>query len=410
MPNPLTLMTVVSQGRARPDASSGKEGESKSGSAFEHVMKEEVSQSETEADQDTIAVVLADEVAPSEDPPLEAEEKAQFTDSEPSAEPVSDAAESTLNPIPMVASESEVAAPKQGPETIVPTDQAHGVFAPASTPTAKDAPILPDEPAVQRPTARDLPHVAQKHPQPNPLEPNSGEKPPVRPENTVSVMEAITRHRNKSAAGDEHDALPRELPRSQLAQNAKPSTVIAAQQVGVIPLTGAKEVVVPDLDLEAHDLPSLRETTTTQTARDGAPGLPALAARADTARAIAGQMAAVISAKPGAGGVEIALNPEELGRVSITLNGRDDGMHLMIMAERPETLDLMRRHIALLSAEFEKLGYAGLSLDLGTSGDTPPEREQAEPEQGFSPTETASGIETANPIRTGPDRGLDMRL
>ncbi|CUH50429.1 flagellar hook-length control protein FliK [Ruegeria atlantica] len=61
-------------------------------------------------------------------------------------------------------------------------------------------------------------------------------------------------------------------------------------------------------------------------------------ARPETARAVAGQMAAVINTQPKSGSIEIALNPEELGRVSIMLNGRDDGLHLTISAERPETL------------------------------------------------------------------------
>ena len=81
-----------------------------------------------------------------------------------------------------------------------------------------------------------------------------------------------------------------------------------------------------------------------QSSRESAPSLsaPAQAARAEVARAIAGQMAAAVQARPGSGAVEIALNPEELGRVSIVLNGRDDGFYVTIAAERPETLDLMR--------------------------------------------------------------------
>lgn len=145
----------------------------------------------------------------------------------------------------------------------------------------------------------------------------------------------------------------------------------------------------------------------------GAPP-PPTATRADMARVIAGQMAAVIAQKPGGGGVEITLNPEELGRVSIVLNGREDGMQLFISVERPETLDLMRRHIAILETEFQALGYGGLSLNLGTSSDASQERDQEHdnPDRPSGGNETLSMLDSISDPAT-PTRlvqGLDLRL
>ncbi|EEE36566.1 flagellar hook-length control protein [Rhodobacteraceae bacterium KLH11] len=162
---------------------------------------------------------------------------------------------------------------------------------------------------------------------------------------------------------------------------------------------------------ESDDLTVIKDVTTSSGQRDAMPATPTIAARAEIARAIAGQLATVISARPGAGGVEIALNPEELGRVSITLNGREDGFHLTIATERPETLDLMRRHISILSAEFEKLGYAGLTLDLGLSDGTSQQDDPSGSGHGTETSQTSDALDQHDPtLPLGPERGLDMRL
>ncbi len=96
----------------------------------------------------------------------------------------------------------------------------------------------------------------------------------------------------------------------------------------------------------------------------------------DMARAIAGQLSAAISVRSGSDTIEVALNPQELGRVSIALSGRDDGIVLSISAERPETLDLMRRHVLELSSEFRELGYKNISLDFGMQSEQHHERHQ----------------------------------
>ena len=55
--------------------------------------------------------------------------------------------------------------------------------------------------------------------------------------------------------------------------------------------------------------------------------------------------------------VELSLNPEELGHVRLTISLGDSGMSVAIVAERPDTIDLMRRHIHALAQEFRNMGY-----------------------------------------------------
>lgn len=76
---------------------------------------------------------------------------------------------------------------------------------------------------------------------------------------------------------------------------------------------------------------------------------------------IARQMAEVLqraSDRP----VEVSLNPRELGRVRMNISAVEAGITVNVVAERPETLDLMRRNIDQLVREFEALGYNNINF------------------------------------------------
>ena len=62
--------------------------------------------------------------------------------------------------------------------------------------------------------------------------------------------------------------------------------------------------------------------------------------------------------------VEITLSPEELGRVRMVLGMHDRTPHLTIWADRPETLDQMRRHAEDLAEELRGSGMEGAQLDF----------------------------------------------
>ena len=97
---------------------------------------------------------------------------------------------------------------------------------------------------------------------------------------------------------------------------------------------------------------------------------------------------------------EIALSPEELGRIRLVMSGPDRGQ-ITIWAERPETLDLVRRNADLLTQQLADAGVSAGSLDFRRD-----DRSDSQPAQGrasddddipFSPTALS-------------DRRLDIRL
>jgi hypothetical protein len=106
------------------------------------------------------------------------------------------------------------------------------------------------------------------------------------------------------------------------------------------------------------------------------------------------------------GGVEIRLDPEELGRVRLQLVPGDQGMSVVIQAERPETLDLMRRNAADLERALAEAGYDATEFSFGQDGFS---------DQGTGHGESGSGYraddETTEMKKiTVTSDGLDIRI
>lgn len=77
------------------------------------------------------------------------------------------------------------------------------------------------------------------------------------------------------------------------------------------------------------------------------------------------------------GPVEITLAPAELGRVTLALSTGDGGLMVTVLAERSETLDLLRRNIGQLAEELRALGYGSPGFSF-QQGQRAPERPPAE--------------------------------
>ncbi len=94
---------------------------------------------------------------------------------------------------------------------------------------------------------------------------------------------------------------------------------------------------------------------------------PGTVHRPEVPRQIGAQLAAAFVAK-GDRNVDVALNPEELGRVKMRVSTSDSGITMVIQTERPETADLMRRHINELADEFRKMGFDNISFEFSGEG------------------------------------------
>ncbi|WP_370304228.1 flagellar hook-length control protein FliK [Pseudooceanicola sp.] len=107
--------------------------------------------------------------------------------------------------------------------------------------------------------------------------------------------------------------------------------------------------------------------------------------------------------------VEISLHPRELGRVHMALAVSEHGMTLTITADRPETLDLMRRHIDQLAQEFRQLGQNEVGFAF-RQGDA--DRQPGQDQNAVAGPLAGDAKEVAEPLHPGPvvHAGLDLRL
>lgn len=141
-----------------------------------------------------------------------------------------------------------------------------------------------------------------------------------------------------------------------------------------------------------------------------APAVGTPAQMQDRARQIAAQMSAAIT-KTTQGTTEITLNPEELGRVRMTLNPSEGVMTMSVFADRPETMDLLRRHIDQLAQEFRNMGFDSMSFTFSENGSgAGGEEQQGQGDIDFqSPIATSMNV-TDEPNSKAASSGVDIRL
>ena len=86
-----------------------------------------------------------------------------------------------------------------------------------------------------------------------------------------------------------------------------------------------------------------------------------------TPQQLAGQ---ILSMAPSAqnGSVELVLNPAELGHLRFEIQHRGEHVQVVLTAERPETLDMLRKYADQLTSEFRNSGFSGASLSFGSWG------------------------------------------
>jgi hypothetical protein len=111
---------------------------------------------------------------------------------------------------------------------------------------------------------------------------------------------------------------------------------------------------------------------------------------------------------------DIALEPEELGRLRLGIVTGDTSVTVQIQAERPETLDLLRRHLDQLTEEFRRLGYASVAIDIGSDGASGGGRGGEDPSSARAVEGAADGdlseADHTRAARHPAAGGLDLRL
>lgn len=183
------------------------------------------------------------------------------------------------------------------------------------------------------------------------------------------------------------------------------SAPIAPAIAPFMPTTTETELFKPPLEIPLvqgiNDVQTGQPRVSATEATQMPPQTPQLA------KTVSHQMAVAVSQSVG-GSTEIVLSPEELGKVRMVMSAQETGITVLIHTERPETNDLLRRHIETLSQEFKNLGYSTTSFTFaqdqqGQSGQQP----EANVQQN-STLEDKSDV--MRPVNMGSSAGLDLRI
>ncbi|WP_371157936.1 flagellar hook-length control protein FliK [Jannaschia sp. 2305UL9-9] len=172
----------------------------------------------------------------------------------------------------------------------------------------------------------------------------------------VGVPPDVSRHspaNSRSIASGATD-IPAATPDVPMTHREGEPTVQAA--VGTVSDSGSRDIIRPPISASPVPVPELEAVL-----RDRIQSLARQIANNDAQ--VAGQRSA-----PGEAKTEIELSPPELGRLKMVLQSGDKGLHVQITAERPETLDLIRRHVEGFHRSLQSEGVTLNSVDISSDG------------------------------------------
>lgn len=173
-----------------------------------------------------------------------------------------------------------------------------------------------------------------------------------------------------------------------------------------VPLSEGEDVALlrPDTGLVSGAAPGVAEGVR--------PAAAVPAAVAVTSQAVAAQIAVALG-RSADGTIDISLHPQELGRLRLSLSPTESGLVVTIAAERPETLDLLRRHAADLGQDLRDLGFHDVDLNFGGAG---PDQFRGQlvsgtdEEAAFAPSDRPSQVLSPSAPILQVVGGLDIRL
>ena len=183
-----------------------------------------------------------------------------------------------------------------------------------------------------------------------------------------------------------------------------PDTPFAVAQGAFAPVD-ALALAPPGADAPAA---AVAPTTAQPTVEGGAAPPPS------PARSTLPQLPAMVVAAAemaGDGTVEVALDPVELGALTITFRHEGEALRIVILAERPETLDLMRRNAGEFLADLRGQGFGHATLSFSgyqSEGHAKGQDAPATAAPSRAPATGETDLLPSSPARS--TAGVDLRL
>ena len=130
---------------------------------------------------------------------------------------------------------------------------------------------------------------------------------------------------------------------------------------------------------------------------------------------VALQVAEAVRQAGPTGTLEIALEPEELGRVRLVFSAAEAGLAVTLQADRSETLEMLRRHVDLLVSDLRARGFEDVHIDIGGNarggqGEASGDGGGARPDAPGLPADSPPPDAASGRDIPAPTSGLDLRL
>ncbi|MFK7939507.1 MAG: flagellar hook-length control protein FliK [Roseovarius sp.] len=264
--------------------------------------------------------------------------------------------------------------------------------------TSNDLLIARDAPTSITGASQQTTDPAQRSPMPalSAQVPSSASNQPQLPGDTRAQRQIVEPSSNSRSFGDREirrAAAPETHQNTPTVQRASSLSTISPQSVAVAPLVPAsmKEVATERVTSDLSPISDVRLISDSALLRATS---EIAAQRPELPRHIAMQLTQALQQVSASRAVELALNPAELGRVRIALKTTDTAVLVQITADRPETLDLMRRHVDALAQEFHAIGYQDAQFSFSQQNS---DHNQSEPLIADQDTPRQSGEISADP-------------
>lgn len=204
------------------------------------------------------------------------------------------------------------------------------------------------------------------------------------------------------------EAVKAALPAATLNASSPPIVASIIQQASPIITTDKEKLissVFTDADIDAITSAEVKTNTTPSTSI-----LPRIVGLAETPMMISRQMAEALQRLPDRP-IEISLNPSELGKIRMSVSAAEASITVSVLVERPETLELMRRNIDVLTKEFQLIGYESINFAFsGGNSQNASDQDHEDPSNLKSVVLDVDGTSIDKPTRKVQVQGLDLRL
>lgn len=134
-----------------------------------------------------------------------------------------------------------------------------------------------------------------------------------------------------------------------------------------VPVAVLRAETLPAVATDAKSVQSLHPAPVPLAADTGSPGRDLPLPPPQQPHALGGVLAQM-GRSGNHGPIEIALAPDELGRVRLHMVPDGDNLRVTIMVERPETMDLFRRSAEAFLTDLRQAGFSGATLNLSEWG------------------------------------------